>query len=246
MMINIAANMIERGLNGVYFTLELNQLIIYERFLKRLGKLTDDQIEKLALSPESMNIVSKMMSQYGRLDVVKYPSKGATTLDLENKLLRLDFIPDFIVVDYLAELRPLLRGDNKRDMLADIGRDLRSLGDRMGFPVITAQQGNRESQKQMELSSEDSGKRLLTGSFSIAECYELIGIADVIFTINQDEEDLKQEVFRGWISESRIGASKGNPILYSVSYEKQLIREIDAGFGMGDKISTIQEETITV
>lgn len=244
-MINLAANMIEQGFDGVYITLELSHLKIYERFLKRLGKLTTIELNDLVLPQVTVDNILKRYSNYGRLEIIKFPSLGATVLDFENIIMKLDFKPSFLVVDYLAEIKPSQSFSQRRDALANNGRELRSLGDRLGFPSITAQQGNRESKKIMAFSSEEDGKRLLSGAISIAECYELTGIADSVFTLNQDDEDFDQGMMRGWLSESRVGESKGKPILFTADYDKQLIAEVMDIFTVRREDKP-QEETITL
>lgn len=225
-LINLATNMIEQGLNGVYVTLELGRLKIYERFLMRLNKTHNQKLAEQAIASEQVRaLIKDNVAKLGRLDIISYPSWTASVADIESKILSLDFQIDFICVDYIMEIRPV-QADNRREAIATVGRALRGMGGRLGFPVLTAHQANRESKKRMASSGGDT-KKLIEGSIDVSECYELIGVADIIGTINQDQEDFDSGLLRFWLSESRVGTSKGKPILFNVDFSTQTIVELD-------------------
>lgn len=229
MLLNMALNQRELGRQGIYFTLEINQLVVYHRQMLRVTQKTNEEIDKILISEklraQLREQVEKNAATLGNLRIVKYPSKGATVLDIEGMVRSCPFKVDYIAVDYLREVRPIYTYPTPRERLADVGEGLKSLADRLGIPVMTAAQGNRASKLKMATSDYDD-KKLLEGSIDIAECYDLVGISDLVITINQDDHDRELGQIRLYLSESRVGTSKGTPILYAVDFATQSITEI--------------------
>jgi replicative DNA helicase len=92
---------------------------------------------------------------------------------------------DMVVVDYLGIMKPETVYNDKRHGLAEIGQDLRALATeypnkQIGCAVLTAYQTNREGTKK-------AGRNVAEGT-DAADDYEVVRSADVLITINRDED----------------------------------------------------------
>lgn len=92
--------------------------------------------------------------QYGRCYVVQMP-KGATLSTVEGRLAAISrqFMPDLVLIDYLALLRPERAGRERRDDLALLLQDAKvlatSFADGRGVPLISPWQVNREGRREV-------------------------------------------------------------------------------------------------
>lgn len=236
---NVAYNLMSEGKNGVFFSFELGELKVFERFMMRTNQMTLPMLDKLS-NKKLKEAILKEQEGWGQLRIAKYPTKGATIRDVEAYVMSLDYAPDYIVLDYLMEVRPTNPSEPRRLQLAEIARDARAMGERFEVPILSAWQANRDSTKYMQ-GSEMTDQRLIEGGVSIAECVEAVGIADIVVTINRDAHDIKNNLMRLWISESRVGESKGKCILFSAQYDRQLLIELKESVDVIDEGESPEE-----
>lgn len=233
LLLNFCINLQNQGYNGVHFSFENKAKLSGTRYQMNLNSSTSSQVKDIKL-PKLREAMQAKLDKMGKLSFVKYPKNGATIYDLEGKIASMGYKVDYIVVDYAMIMRPTDTSGDRRDKFAQRGDDLAYLADKLGIPIITAWQGNRDSKNKMGKSGDLDSKYLIEGSISIAECYDIICTADLVLTWNQDEDEYERGEARLWISESRVGESKGAPILYAVDYSTMTITELHIDDSMFD------------
>lgn len=182
-MIHCAIAAAEDGKKVFYASCEVSDEIIGERSdanisgvpLKELDKRAaevDAAVEKWEQQPglgelivQAFPIRTLKVSELMRI-IKKYESKGITF--------------DLIVVDYLGIMKPETVYSDKRHGLAEIGQDLRAMGTIFNAAVVTGYQTNREGTKKAQ--------RNVSDGTDAADDYEAVRTADVLITINADED----------------------------------------------------------
>jgi replicative DNA helicase len=182
-MIQFAKAAAEAGKNVFYASCEVSEEIIGDRLDANVSGVPLRELEKRA--DEVDKVVEKWEQQpgLGRLIVQAFPIRTLKVSELKRILKKyqaqgIDF--DLIVVDYLGILKPETHYQEKRHGLAEIGQDLRALGTELNAAVLTAYQTNREGTKKAQ--------RNVSDGTDAADDYEVVRTADVLITINADEE----------------------------------------------------------
>jgi replicative DNA helicase len=162
---------VQQGKNLVYFTSETLREEVRQRLLARHSMLpkfgacsgSDPGLNTRDLRagslPEEKHALLRAVltdwegnPDYGRRYIVQVP-RGATLPVLESRLAAISrqFIPDLVVIDYLALLRPeRARRDRREDLsgiLIDAKEAARSFGDGLGVPVVSPWQVSREGER---------------------------------------------------------------------------------------------------
>lgn len=231
---NFGANLVTQGWNVAHFSFEIGHDEVYERYIQNMYGATNEEIDQLSVESIRRR-VKQEMEKRGKLRIVKLPFNGATALDMEGIIRSMPWVPDAIIVDYAMIVRATTSKGDRREIFAQKAIDLRAMADRLQMPVLSAWQGNRHSKEVMAKSGKMDDKYLLEGSIVAAECYDVVMHADVIATLNQDEEDEEDGIVRLWISESRAGASKGDCITYQTDFTTQVM--VETGYASKDGYS---------
>lgn len=182
-MCALTANIIARGGNVLYITMEMAEERIAQRIDQNLLDMTKDEIE--AAARETLTDRFKQVSQrtHGRLVVKEYPTGNAHSGHFRALLDELrdkkGFKPDLICIDYLnicgaAGATKNTSDHNKVKMIAE---ECRAIAVDYVVPVISATQFNREGMK--------AGKEA-----DITHTSESMGLpvtADFMFAISTNE-----------------------------------------------------------
>ncbi len=193
-LVSIAAAAVERGLNVVYYTMELAEGYVGSRFDSYYTNIPSQDL-KFHID-EVKDAVGKLK---GNLIIKYYPTKTATvgtlTAHLEKCLMQ-GFKPDIVLVDYADLLRETNVSSNKRhdQALGSIYEDLRGLSGTYGFPVWTASQANRSA-------LEDD----IIGAEKIAESYSKVMIADFVVSLSRKTTDKISGTGRWHVIKNRFG-----------------------------------------
>lgn len=193
-LVSIAAAAVERGLNVVYYTMELAEGYVGSRFDSYYTNIPSQDL-KFHID-EVKEAVGKLK---GNLIIKYYPTKTATvgtlTAHLEKCLMQ-GFKPDIVLVDYADLLRETNVSSNKRhdQALGSIYEDLRGLSGTYGFPVWTASQANRSA-------LEDD----IIGAEKIAESYSKVMIADFVVSLSRKTTDKISGTGRWHVIKNRFG-----------------------------------------
>lgn len=171
--------------------------------LDELNRLTgfDIQKAKAKLNLEDPAIRTHLVSKMGEwgtklnnIIIKQFPSGGLTMRKLEAYLDSIEishkFVPDIIVIDYIALMR--LRADTYTQSLNQLAVALRGLAVRRNAAIVTAAQGNRES--------ESAGR---TESFHVAGAIDLVATADLVITYSQTAAEQKLGLARLYVSQAR-------------------------------------------
>ncbi len=191
-LVHIGAQAIINKKNVVYYTLELGETIVGQRFD---SCITNVPLGDLRTFKEE--IFEKVQDLEGKLIVKEYPTKSASVNSLKNhveKLMNRNFKPDVIIVDYADLLRPVSALREKRHELETIYEQLRGLAQTYKCCVWTASQTNRSGLNAEVITME-----------SISEAFNKCFVADFIFSISRTVEDKLNNEGRIFVAKNRNG-----------------------------------------
>ena len=189
---HLGAEALKIGKNVVHYTLELQDVIIGNRYD---SCLTGIPINDLLFNKEE--IFEEVKKLPGKLLIKEYPTKSATTQTLKNHLEKLknrDFSPDMIIVDYGDILKPIFHSKEKRENLETIYEELRAIAQEFKCPVWTASQTNRSGINAEVITME-----------SISEAFSKCFVADFIFSVSRTGSDKTNNTGRIYIAKNRNG-----------------------------------------
>lgn len=146
-MLNIGFNMISRGMNGVYITLEMRDRVVAKRLDSIISRISGKEIfaNKLKVGQD----VELMKENSGRF-FIKRMREGSTTADhIISYLRELEavhgFKPDFVIVDYLDLMASVTKhsGDNMFTKDKYTTEEVRAIGFDFDCLMISASQLGR-------------------------------------------------------------------------------------------------------
>ena len=184
-MCNYAANVLARGGNVLYVTMEMAEERIAERIDANLLDVTIDALHELPKDVYDKKINRLKAKTKGRLIIKEYPTTTAGSnhfRHLINELrLKKKFIPDIIFIDYLnicASSRMKMGSNvNSYTFIKAIAEELRGLSVEFNLPIFTATQTNRSGAQSTDVELTDT-----------AESYGLPATADFFFALTSTEE----------------------------------------------------------
>jgi len=193
-LVNIAAHAVQKGLNVIYYTLELNETYVGSRFDSYYTGLPSQDLK--FHEDEVTQTVSKLP---GQLVIKYYPTKSATVMMLSShieKCILQGIKPDLILVDYADLLRDVSgKAAARHDiMLSNIYEDLRGLAGVLQVPIWTASQANRSALEQDIIEAD-----------KIAESYSKVMIADFVVSLSRKTTDKISGTGRYHIIKNRFG-----------------------------------------
>lgn len=210
MLISIGGAAIENGYNVLHVSLENNEKQILRNYDLRLLKHDFDYVrDNVDKSIAAMMNIQRF--RRGRLIVKKYPTKsvGVQTIRMLLDQLRIvqNFVPDVLIIDYGAILKPSVNYSEKRTSIEGIYEDLRAIADDYNLALWTAAQGNRGA----------LSKKIVTMA-DLAECFAIGNICDVMTCICQTEREKQRgdiRVFLAKVRDAEDGLVLQGKILYS-------------------------------
>lgn len=231
---NLAINMIEQGLNVVYFTYELSEELVAQRLMAMMaGVSTKDVMRKT--DDVSLTIMQqKRKNSYGELHV-KYMGAGSCTNDLKSYLKEYEIQTgnkiDVIVPDYLDLMSP----NNKRVSPSDlfikdkyVSEELRSLAAELNAICITASQLNRAAMEEQDHEM-----------YHIAGGVSKINTADNVMTIYTSESLKERGEYRVQFIKTRSSAGVGKRLNLAFSTNSLRLSDLD------EDTATQTRQTIT-
>lgn len=194
-LVNMAAHAVQKGLNVVYYTLELNENYVGSRFDSYYTGIPSQDLKYH--QEEVTEAVNKLP---GRLVIKYYPTKTATITMLSahlEKCMLQGIKPDLVLVDYADLLRDgTSKGGNTRHdiMLANIYEDLRGMAGTYQVPVYTASQANRSALEEDIIEAD-----------KISESYGKIMVADFVVSLSRKTTDKISGTGRWHVIKNRFG-----------------------------------------
>lgn len=177
---NIAARSFLAGNNTGLVTVELADRSYMKRIGSNILNIPKDDYEKIN-DIESAGMVRNKIKELkdsgkeiGHLEVVEFPTGGATAIDIENYFLRLESTLNrkfkVIVVDYLNLLKPIKDQQGLYEKVKMICEELRGVAMRNEWCIISATQIRRDDVENFDL-----------GMDSVAESFGLVHTVDALY-----------------------------------------------------------------
>jgi replicative DNA helicase len=191
-LVHLGAAALKAGKNVVYYTLELQDKVIGNRFDSCLTGLNLTQIM------DHKEVVLDMVKDLkGKLIIKEYPTKSASTNTIKAHLEKLKMHGheiDMVIIDYADLLRPVSREKEKRAELESIYEELRGLSQINNCTFWTASQTNRSGLNAEVVTME-----------SISEAFNKCFVSDFIFTMSRTIKDKASNEGRMFIAKNRNG-----------------------------------------
>ncbi len=193
-LVNIAASAVKKGLNVVYYTLELSETYVGARFDSHYTGIPSQDLKF-----HQEEVTEKLQKLPGKLIIKYYPTKTATVTMIAahiDKCIMQGFTPDLILVDYADLLRDTSsKGAVRNDiMLGNIYEDLRGMAGTYQIPLYTASQANRSA-------LEDD----VIGAEKISESYGKVMVADFVISLSRKITDKLAGTGRWHVIKNRFG-----------------------------------------
>ena len=223
---NDAANFVKMGTNTVVITAEMAA----HKFVKRIGSnLLNININNYAEKAKNRDHIKRRLETVGdgftppgNLYVKQFPTSQATVLDIEAYVAQIEeelqIKVGAVVIDYINILANY-RNQNTENTymkIKQIAEDLRAMGIRNNWLIVTATQINRNGYNSSDISMTD-----------VAESAGLSHTADVMLGIIQD--DLMRANQEYWLKVLKIrdGEGKGNKCKLNIDYNYMRLVETE-------------------
>ena len=193
-LVNIAASAVKKGLNVIYYTLELSETYVGARFDSHYTGIPSQDLKF-----HQEEVTEKLQKLPGKLIIKYYPTKTATVTMIAahiDKCMMQGFTPDLILVDYADLLRDTsAKGAVRNDiMLGNIYEDLRGMAGTYQIPVYTASQANRSALEEDIIEAD-----------KIAESYSKVMVADFVVSLSRKVADKISGTGRWHVIKNRFG-----------------------------------------
>lgn len=184
-MLNMAFNMLRRGLNGVYISLEMRDRVVAKRLDSMISRIASRQL--FGNKGKVGNEIELLRDSGAGRFFIKRMREGTTNANhIISYLRELEavhgFRPDFVVVDYLDLMAPVTKygGDNMFTAHKFITEEVRAIGFDFDCLMISASQLGRSA---IEATREQKslGQDMIQGGIS------KINTSDLVIALVKDE-----------------------------------------------------------
>lgn len=227
---NIAKGFVEEGANVVYISLEMNSPKVMRRIGANMFNIPVGEYFETARDTQRMKeIIQKykkqvgFMKDIGNLYVEKFPTSDLDVPTLQSFLIENiekvnGFKIDVVVIDYINIMKNWRNPNSENTYLTikQISEDLRGMGDRNNWSIITATQFNRNA------NDKNSGS---IGMGNIAESSGLSHTMDVSFGIIQEGMMKSEGLFDLKVMKNRDGGYKDVIKKYNINYNYMKLTE---------------------
>lgn len=241
---SLAADYLQLGYNVLYISMEMAEEVCGKRIDANLLDVTLDDLDEGHVSwPEYKAKMDKWRASktLGKLKIKQYPTGGAnadTFRALLNEYkLKQGFVPDIVIVDYLAicaSSRVKTFSENSYGLIKMVAEELRGLAVEKKIVLWTAAQTTRGANVAAEIDMAD-----IAESFGIAHTADfMLGVVETEEFAQMGLQMIKQLKSRygdkNYYNKFKIGVKKGNQKWYEVE---------DDTNGSKAPISTVREAT---
>lgn len=192
-MLNVALETFERGFSVLFVPLEMGRLDVTSRIISnkanvnynkiaRPEMLTDEEWKRIR---EAAIWLDRSSSRFCILDTSDRISVSQLSRELEKRALA--FKPQMVVIDYVANIKPDRRFNDRNDLeIGEILKSLRFLGKKYGFHTVTAAQMGRSAIRALRENPDAA-----PDSTSIRGSHEYSADSDTIIGLlrNRDEPE---------------------------------------------------------
>lgn len=199
MLVNLAANAMFQGKRVLLVTLEMHE----HEISRRLDAcISEEEYWALNSNPTANAVAAAKLKAWheehgGDCDIRYFPSQTISVPQLKllmKKWYRAEPMPDVIIVDYADQFVPTVDYKNSYDNYGMVYTQLVSMAGELQRPVWTASQSNREGKKAKTIQLEH-----------LADSWKKACVAHVVYTINQDENEVKGNMLRLYSVKMRNG-----------------------------------------
>jgi hypothetical protein len=184
-LVKIASTALLEGKKVIYYTLELSEKVVGQRFDACLNQI---KIKDVWEYPDIVRENAQEIDDKGGQLVIKEFATGqATTNTIMAHLRTLEanegFVPDIIFIDYADIMKPLAVFSEKRHSLTSIYEGIRGIAVELGIPIWTASQTNRAGMNKDKFGLDAIGEAL--GKAATADLVIGIGRPDEVKVANE-------------------------------------------------------------
>jgi KaiC/GvpD/RAD55 family RecA-like ATPase len=219
-MMNIALNWVQIGLNGVYITLELSEELTGLRTSAMLTNMSTKDIRK---DKETAALKVKMVGRKsGSYQVKALPAQSNINdirAFLKEYQIKTGKRVDFMMIDYLDLLMPVSAKVSPNDLFVKdkyVSEELRNLAKELGILMVTASQLNRSAVEEIEFDHSH-----ISGGIS------KINTADNVFGIFTSRAMKERGKYQIQCMKSRSSTGVGQKI--DLEYNIETMRITDPG-----------------
>jgi archaellum biogenesis ATPase FlaH len=151
---NLAVNWVEQGLNVVYVTLELSELLCAMRID---CMVSDTPAREVFKNLDNVELKVKQKSKESGKLIIKYLPSGSTSLRIRTYIKEFEIKHkvkcDAVLVDYLDLMMPISRRVSPSDLFVKdkyVSEELRNLAVDTDILLVTASQLNRDAVEEIE------------------------------------------------------------------------------------------------
>ena len=197
---NQAVTSVIDGHDVLYISLEMSEDRVAQRLDSIFTRIKQKELPNRVVEVESRIGEIAKATKLGRLRIKEFPTKRASVTQIRAFINQLqsheDFHPSVVIIDYLE----LMSSDTNAPEYQNQERqaqELRGLAIELNCLVWTATQTNRE------------GKRVkIITDAELADSYGKTRVCDLVFSVNQTEEEFDEGLARLYIIKSRNGKAR--------------------------------------
>lgn len=225
-MCSLTTNFVMHGYRVLYVTFEDSENKIATRIAQNMFNITQQQYKVMSREDFAKAFMkAKSIAGGDKLVIKEYPEGTVNALQIEALIKDLKdkkrFVPDVLVVDYIGCMTPNgkvnLSNMNSNTQLTLQAQQVRALGMKYGFPVISASQTNRGGYNTAEISLSDA-----------ADSFGQNMKADAVFAVTQTPEMKDQGMYNVQLLKTRYGNQRGQFVTIGVDVEKQRIFDLNS------------------
>lgn len=223
---NDAANFVKMGVNTAVITAEMSAY----KFMKRIGSNLlsiqmneyDEKAKNTDYLKRKLETVGDGLTPPGQLFIKQFPTSQGTVPDIEAYLKQIEEERKIklgcVVIDYINILSNYRNPNSENTYLKikQIAEDLRAMGVRNKWLIVTATQITRSGYNSSDISMSD-----------VAESAGLSHTADVMLGIIQD--DIMRASYEYWLKILKIrdGEGRGTKCKLNINYQYMRLTETD-------------------
>jgi len=189
-MLNIAICLYLRGYNVLFIPLEMDRLMLMDRIIANIAEVNFHKLAhpELITEEEQKRITEstiwlKKDHQFCILDADERTSVSRLQIEIENRAKY--FKPAVVIIDYIANLQPDVRFGSRNDLeIGEILKNLRFLGKKYGFHIISAAQMGRAAIKALR-----EGKEGAVDSTAVHGSHQYSADSDTVFALMQNPNE---------------------------------------------------------
>lgn len=227
----------------MYVTFEDSENKIATRIAQNMFDITQQQYKVMSRDDFAKAFINAKSTAGGdKLVIKEYPEGTVNALQIEALIKDLKdkkrFVPDVLVVDYIGCMIPNGKPNpnlNSNSLLTLAAQQIRALGMKYGFPVISASQTNRGGYNTAEISLSDA-----------ADSFGQNMKADAVFAVTQTAEMKDQGMYNVQLLKTRYGNQRGQFITIGVDVEKQRIFDLNSNASVAARTQNVVDNVTEI